>query len=228
MKREQQQTLRFREWGGRRAGAGRPRKRDPGVSHDVRPRFAARYPVQVSLRAVAGAPNLRRAAPFAAFEATLRALLGRASFRVVHFTVLSTHLHLLVEADGREALSRGLQALAIRIARGVNRAAHRTGKLWRGRYHARILRSPREARTALCYVLQNARRHASSEDVWVEPGWVDPRSSGPWFDGWREPPRDPRPPQPAPVSPPRTWLLASGWRRHGLVGLDEVPPAAFA
>jgi hypothetical protein len=27
----------------------------------------------------------------------------------------------------------------------------------------------------------------------------------------------------APVSPPRTWLLAEGWRRHALIAVDEIP-----
>jgi hypothetical protein len=73
--------------------------------------------------------------------------------------------------------------------------------------------------------MQNARRHG------LEPGgtgaWVDPFSSARYFDGWREPPPI-DPPDPAelpPVATPRTWLLGTGWRRRGLIGIGEVPPA---
>ncbi|HEY6005890.1 MAG TPA: hypothetical protein VIV57_23620, partial [Anaeromyxobacter sp.] len=119
----EQQSFRYPGRGGRREGAGRPRTRDPGVRHDARPALAARYPVLVTLRVLPGIPNLRRAKVYAVIEAALRALLARSDFRAVHFCVETTHIHMLVEALGAEALSRGMQALTIRIARGVNRAA---------------------------------------------------------------------------------------------------------
>jgi REP element-mobilizing transposase RayT len=187
------------------------------------------YPALVTLRTVAGAPNLRRASAFTAIEAALEAAKARPDFRVVHFTTQTNHLHLLVEADDADGLSRGMQGLSIRIARGVNRAAGRKGKLWADRFHVRVLRSPREVRNAICYVLQNTRRHATTERTIVDPTWIDPRSSGPWFDGWSAGPDGrPEPDTSAPpTSAPRTWLLAIGWRRAGLIRVDEVPRAAF-
>jgi hypothetical protein len=132
------------------------------------------------------------------------------------------------EAASADALSRGMQGLAVRIARGVNRAAARKGKLWGDRFHARVLRSPREVRLALCYVLQNARRHATTADAIIDPAWIDPCSSGKWFDGWRSLPEGVAPPDgPPPVAPAQTWVLSIGWRRRGLIRIDEVPPAAF-
>src|SRR5437867_3946747 len=83
------------------------------------------------------------------------------------------------------------------------------------RYHARALRTPREVRNALVYVLQNWRKHV--------PGarGVDARSSGRWFEGWRTPVE--RIPASPPVVPPRTWLAAVGWRKLGLLHVDEGP-----
>jgi hypothetical protein len=111
--------------------------------------------------------------------------------------------------------------LLVRVAKGLNRAWSRRGKVLADRYHARILRSPHEVRHALAYVLHNARKHGCGG-----PG-VDPFSSGPWFGGWREPPgRRARPeplPHDSPFAAPRTWLLRSGWTRHGRIGLDESP-----
>ncbi len=82
---------------------------------------------------------------------------------------------------------------------------------------------------ALCYVLQNTRRHATTESEIVDPEWIDPRSSGPWFDGWRSRPESFEAPDVrAPTADAQTWLLAHGWRRCGLIRIDEVPSAAFA
>lgn len=85
----------------------------------------------------------------------------RAGFRLVHHAVQSNHAHLLVEARNRSSLSRGIGGLATRIARRLNRLWGRTGGIFADRYHDRILRTPREVRNALRYVLNNARKHGA-------------------------------------------------------------------
>jgi hypothetical protein len=96
-----------------------------------------------------------------------------------------------------------------------------------GRYHLRILRTPREVRRALAYVLLNARKHWRGRHGASPPERLDMASSGRWFDGWRRVPgsRESPPglPEPPEVAKPRTWLLSVGWRRHGLVDPAEVP-----
>ena len=145
------------------------------------------------------------------------------------------HAHLIVEAHGKEALARGMMSIGARLARAVNRVGQRSGPVLDGRYHHRSLRSPREVRRALAYVLLNARRHlAKSRGVSRSAtAHLDGASSARWFDGWRtewqerlglargNPDHD-RPE----VARPRTWLLRVGWRRHGLVDPAEVPGAA--
>jgi REP-associated tyrosine transposase len=149
---------------------------------------------------------------------------ARAWFRVVHFSVQANHVHLLVEADDKASLSRGVMGVAIRMARGVNRVLERHGKVWGERYHARTLKTPREVRNGIVYVLMNRRKHASKAAA------LDPCSSASLFDGWKVPPAL-APPRvsidPNPVEPPITWLLRSGWKRHGLIGLDERPRHAL-
>jgi len=147
-------------------------------------------------------------------------------------------VHLVVEADSGQALSRGMQGLAIRIARRVNQLVSRSGKLWAERFFSRALTSPRSVRNALAYVLNNFRKHRASGGA-----QIDPYSSAPYFAGFRElrgrPPWDlPRsrrlPLTPEGVPPPafdaevpiceaRTWLARVGWRKAGLVPLAEVP-----
>src|SRR5204862_6807235 len=83
------------------------------------------------------------------------------------------------EADDARGLGRGMKGLCVRIARALNRLWKRVGSVFSDRYHARVLRTPREVRNALNYVLHNAARHGS------RLGGPDPCSSGAWFDGWR-------------------------------------------
>src|SRR5215471_13936761 len=165
-------------WGGRRAGAGRARKPGrPMMGHGRRPRHDSRCPVQVTLRAVPRVPSLRSDAVFPAVRRAL-ARSSRAGFRVVHYSVQQDHVHLIVEADGRTLLQRGVQGLAIRVALAVNRVLRRKGRLWADRYHARELGTPREVRASLVYVPLNFRKHLRAA------AGIDPRSSGPAFTGW--------------------------------------------
>ncbi len=124
-------------------------------------------------------------------------------------------MHLLIEAEGTSSLQGGVQGLAIRIARAVNRALGRRGRVWGDRYHARILQTPREVRNALVYVLANWRKHMP------EARGIDPCSSARWFAGWRN--RTATLEGPVPVASATTWLARLGWRRHGLIDVQEAP-----
>jgi hypothetical protein len=151
----------------------------------------------------------------------------RGDFRVAHYSLQGDHAHLIVEAHGKEALGRGMMSIGARLARAVNRVGGRSGPVLDGRYHHRSLRSPREVRRALAYVLLNARRHlAKSRGVSRSAlAHLDGASSARWFDGWRPEvaSRFPSAIGPPEVARPRTWLLRVGWRRHGLVDPAEVP-----
>ncbi|MFZ5786861.1 MAG: transposase [Acidobacteriota bacterium] len=228
--RPRQLGLPFRTWGGKRKGAGR-KPRTPGrVSHRARPLLASRHPVHVTLSVDSSLPSLRRRDLALLIEACFRAGKDRQDFRLVHYSIQRRHLHLIVEAQGARSLSRGLQGLSIRVAKRLNRALGRSGRVFVDRYFGRILKNPRQVRNTLSYVLNNVRRHAARrENVRIARGWVDELSSGRWFDGWRDrrvaPPLthavvEPRQPS---VAVPRTWLLRVGWRRYGLIAVDEVP-----
>ena len=164
---------------------------------------------------------MRKEAVLEVIRKTLAAHANRDDFRVTEFNVLGNHLHLVVEAAGKDALSRGLQGLAVRLARATNKVIGRTGKLFAERYHARVLKTALEVRNVLRYVLLNARHHAAERGQKLARYWVDPFSSGPWFDGWKEPIKSDAEwlvrlrKRPRPTAMPRTWLLTTGWRRHG-------------
>jgi hypothetical protein len=84
-------------------------------------------------------------------------------------------------------------------------------------YHARALKTPREVRNALVYVLQNARKHG------VHLSGPDPFSSGRSFDGWKDERLDVLARITAPLARACTWLLSIGWRRHGRIAVSERP-----
>jgi REP-associated tyrosine transposase len=210
-----------RGWGGRRSGAGRKRGPEPRVPHRRRDRLAARFPAHVTIKLLPGLPSLRSMHLVRALERSFAAACDRGDFRLVHYSLQTTHAHLLVEATDPGALARGMMAIGARLARALNRTFGRFGRVLAERFHARILRTPREVRNALAYVLLNARRHA--RHLWTGLR-VDPASSGRWFDGWGRQPLLDRPrPTVMPVTLARTWLLATGWRQHGLIDPEEVP-----
>ncbi len=171
-------------------------------------------------------PSLRSVRFVREIEETFARGCERGEFRLVHYSLQSDHAHLIVEATDRHALGRGMKALGCRLAKAINRTFHRSGPVLADRYHVRVLKTPREVRNALAYVLLNARRHAAKAGrALSRASGIDPASSGRWFDGWRRAPAylvHSSSKEPA-VSPAHSWLLSQGWRRRGLLDPDEVP-----
>ena len=178
----------------------------------------------MTLRVRRDVPSLRTAGLVRELEASFRRACERGRFRLVAYSIQTNHAHLLVEAASAQDLGSGMKSLGSRLARTVNRVLARRGPVLADRYHVRVLRTPREVRNALAYVLLNARRHAAKlgRQLSRVPR-IDPASSGRWFHGWRVPfSRQTTGDVPA-VAAPRTWLLRIGWRRAGLIDPREVP-----
>jgi REP element-mobilizing transposase RayT len=175
------------------------RKRGPkpgrakGVLHLPRLEFQRRFPVHVTWRARRDVPRLYRTDMLRPLRRSFGAANGRFGMRVVHFAALGDHVHLIVEAEGKTSLTRGMQGLAIRAAKAINRAAGRKGRVFADRYHARVLRTPTETRNAVRYVLTNHEKHYGRDDKLA--------ASSVWY--------------PNEMERPRTWLLANVWTRAG-------------
>ena len=206
------------------------RARGSLVPRVARPEIKARNPLHITLRAKRDVASLRSKGRFLRVRDALRAGADRFGMRVVQFAVMHDHVHLIVEAHDKDALSRGMQGLAIRLAKAINRRERR-GKVFRDRYYAVILDSPRQVRQALSYVMLNGRRHDRKHGPVGPARWIDPFSSGYWFDGWstdvtalkRAAARHLDLSTEPPVAAPRTWLLGVGWRRARLIDPSEVP-----
>ena len=129
---------------------------------------------------------------------------------------------MLAEAENKKALSRGIQGFMVSAAKRINTLLQRRGKVWADRYHARILTSPLEVRRALAYVLQNWRHHGFDRHTRAR---LDTYATGYAFHGWSDGPLVVRydDVERFAVWLPRTWLLSTGWKQHGLVSTSEVP-----
>jgi hypothetical protein len=145
-------------WGGARPGAGRP-PRGPISSepHKARPRVSPRHPVLIVARVVPEVGRLDRRRTYRAIRRAIETALARTDFRVVELAVHPGRLELVVEADGRRALARGMQGLLIAAARHLNRATGRKGTVFPDRYRARALTTRRAVRAALAELPAPAR-----------------------------------------------------------------------
>jgi len=227
--------------GGKRKNAGRkPVHFLPSgkpLHRRVRKRAAvsSRTPVHVVLRVSEAVGRLRRRRAYHAIRLAMLTAAVLGLIRVVHVSIQRNHIHLLVEAASEQALARGMQGLQISAARRLNAAvtverrlsAPRRGQVFVTRYHAEIIRSPRQARHALAYVLNNWRHHREHlAGAAQRRAPIDPYSSGIRFDGWEG--REvsyavPEGYEPLPTASPSCWLLRAGWRRHGALDPFEVP-----
>ncbi|MGC4087800.1 MAG: transposase [Polyangiaceae bacterium] len=179
----------------------------------------ARHPVHVTMRCAIRSLRSQFVFP------TVRIALEQANrrnptqFRICEFSVQADHIHLIVEAACSEALSSGMRGLSIRLARALNRLVFRCGRVFLDRWHGRPLRTPREVRHALAYVLANFKKHESAS----YSGPINPFSSAVGFMGFSEVEwRRRRPPGGASLAA-ESWLLREGWKRYGLISVHEAP-----
>jgi len=237
---EPAQLALFKKRGGKRRGAGRPPEGSrAGSPHKTRPVLHARHPVHVTLRAVSAVGNLRRRFTYRAIREATLTTARREDFRIVQLSIQRTHLHLIVEADDKEALAAGMQGFQISAAKHLNAeiSKAKTGQRRRGtvfpdRYHAESITSPRQARHVLRYVMNNFRKHGEDRVAPMNTWTVDWFSSAATFPDWTEYGDDgflwrgPETYEPLQVYRPQTWLLREGWKKHGAtISCRDVPSA---
>jgi len=218
IRKARQEMLVFSRRGGRRKGAGRKPKGDrPGVPHERRESFARGTPIHVTVRVLKGVPNLRSRKAMRVIAKSFEAARERLGMRLTQYSIQANHIHLIVEAADRHALSRAMKGLCVRIARRLNRATGRKGTVFADRYHAHILRTPREVRNAVRYVMENSRIHAERRgETWYRK--VDPFAGGPCPNRFLEACRKL-------VAEPRSYILRKAWGLPWLYPPGAAPPA---
>ena len=235
------------QWrGGRRKGAGRkPKFARAGEPHLRRPEVPARFARHIVLSVRSDVGSLRKRSMHRAVRAATIAVAMRelhidevnGAFRIVHISIQCTHIHLIVEADNKLALTRGMQSFITSAAKHINAAfsaqrklaRRRRGSVFADRYHQEIIKSPTQARRTLAYVLNNWRKHREDGASFAKKWTIDPFSSAWIFGGWKEIQHEPALWQPPPtydslvVYFPKTWLLREGWRKSGAISMFEAP-----
>jgi REP element-mobilizing transposase RayT len=238
-KRHVQQSFQYLDKNKQRRGIdkhyrpGRPPKgKRSSERHKARASFKPSEPLHVTIRVTREVGKLRKRHLYRAIRRAMVTTYGRTSFRIVHTSIQATHVHLIVEANDREALSRGMQGFQISAAKHINAAIgieectkRRRGSVFPDRYHAEIITSRRRARHCLAYVLNNWRRHREDQLELSRDLEIDPFSTAPSFRGWRGSPMNDWPAsyEPLPCATPKTWLLRDGWKMYGLIDPEEVP-----
>lgn len=120
--------------GGRRPGAGRKRKYSPGVAYRPREKVTRHQALHVHFKLRASIRNKT------CLKILKRAILNARNqgLRVLHFSIESNHIHLILEAQNNETLTRGM-------------------------------RSFRETKNAIYYVLFNHQKHRSLKKADINP-----------------------------------------------------------
>jgi hypothetical protein len=159
--------LKTNRWGGRRTNAGRRRLRSIGVAHRTRPRIGLKTALHINIKLKASIRN----------KECLRLLKRSISnarkhgLSVIHYSLQSNHVHLIVESSSNEIMTRGMRSLTITFAKGLKR-----GRVQIERYHLHVLRSLRETRNAVMYVLFNQQTHTGLKKAYVDSysslGWI--------------------------------------------------------
>jgi REP element-mobilizing transposase RayT len=145
--------------GGRRFGSGRKRLHSKGVAHKVREKVTQRvglhlnFKVRYQIRNKTCLKILKRSIQNARTH----------GLRVLHFSLQSNHVHLIVEAINNEVLTRGMRSLTITFSKGIDK-----GRIQFERYHLHVLKTLRETKNAVHYVLFNQQKHSGLKRAQID------------------------------------------------------------
>lgn len=136
--------------GGRREGSGRRRIHSRGVAHRIREKVNYRTPLHINFKYRTSIKNKT------CLKLLKRAIVNARShgLRINHFSMQSNHIHLIVEAETNEILTTGMRSLTVTFAKGLKQ-----GRVQLERYHLQVLKSIRQTKHALHYVLFNKQKH---------------------------------------------------------------------
>ncbi|MGE4133609.1 MAG: hypothetical protein AB7F86_18375 [Bdellovibrionales bacterium] len=197
-----------------------------------RPRVKASTPLHLTWKLRKDTVNLRCNDVLKVFKLATARAKGY-GLRVLHFSLQSNHLHLLVECKDNEALKRGTKSLASGLGKGIRKLVGGRGRVFVGRFDLKVLVNPTTVRNAMAYVLQNYSKHGNLLNH------VDRYSSAPFFTQWRlllgrnvgplledidstfttgaKLNRNSIQRLPHFLSPPQSWLAREGWMRARLL-----------
>ncbi|WPU66418.1 transposase [Peredibacter starrii] len=139
--------------GGRRPGSGRKRIHSKGVAHRIREKVTNRTPLHINFKYRTFIKNKY------CLKLLKRAIINARAhgLRIIHFSLQSNHVHLIIEAENNDTLTKGMRSLTITFAKGLNK-----GKVQIERYHLHVLKTIKETKHAVQYVLFNQQKHGAA------------------------------------------------------------------
>jgi REP element-mobilizing transposase RayT len=158
-------------WGGRRTKSGRKRLHSKGVGHRTRETVNPKRPLHVNFKYRVSIRNKE------VLKILKRAILnsGAKGLRILHYSIQSNHIHLIAEANNNKILAAGMRSLTVTIAKGIKK-----GKVQLERYHLHVLKTIRETKNAISYVLFNEQRHTGKKcielDGYSSLHWLDAKA----------------------------------------------------
>ena len=93
--------------------------------------------VHVTVRTRRHVWNLRSSRCYHLIRTAFERSRGRFGARLIHFTVLGNHVHLILEADDERALARAMKGFQIRIAKALNGLMGQSGAVFDDHYPRR-------------------------------------------------------------------------------------------
>src|SRR5690606_29712838 len=100
-------------WGGRRPGSGRKRLHSKGVAHRKREKVNERLPLHINFKFNKHIKNKM------CLKLLKKAIMNDRShgLRIVHFSLQSNHIHLIVECGSNQTLTKGMRSLTVTFAK---------------------------------------------------------------------------------------------------------------
>lgn len=145
-------------WGGRRPGSGRKRLHSKGVAHRTRELVTKRTPLHINFKFKTLIRNKH------CLKLLKKAIINARShgLRILHFSLESNHVHLIIEALDNQTLTKGMRSLTVTFSKGVAK-----GRIQIERYHLHILKTLKETKNAIHYVLFNHQKHTGLKKAYV-------------------------------------------------------------
>ena len=188
------------------------------IAHIPRPDLNSKTPAHINIKVRKDIPNLRRKSIYKMLKIGVKKARIK-GLKVIHFALVSNHLHLIIEADGNKELAQGMRSFLISFAMNINNSLKRRGSLFVDRYNMEVIKVPRRMHYLLSYVFKNNSKHQKRKFV------TDPYSSVITFNeqevlfGKKVPsPFDPETKKKLKrflgsfLSPPESWLATTGWK----------------
>ena len=206
-----QLAFKIKTHGGPRRGAGRQRAGEKRLAHVARPKLSEKIPSHITLKFKKDVPNLRCEAFLLEFTRAIRKAKAK-GLAVTQFSIESNHIHMLIEVKSNDTLKRGLLSLQGCVTWGLRRVFKYFGEVFVDRFHLHAIKSPREMKHALGYVIFNHAKHCGI--AWFR----DVYSSGFAQHEFAANVRQTRAPKwqseiESVMSQATSWLQQTGWKR---------------